>query len=160
VHFKDPVVRQIEKLCISVQKGFSQHIEVLPYGQVQCWAVLVLDDRTISNILTITMSQSPTYKLDSDDESYVPYIPVAQRRQEKLAKLSTWGVHPQKDRVKKNSEARTEDAEREEENRRELVRKERTLLMEAQEVHSKKAVEGELLVSRCLSHPNFTAFLQ
>jgi ATP-dependent RNA helicase DDX41 len=90
-------------------------------------------------------SPSPSYKLDHEDDSYEPYIPIAQRRQAKLAKLSSWGIHSQNDKAKKQREdleARKEDAETEEENRREMARKERTLLMEAQEVHLKKAAEG------------------
>ena len=39
-------------------------------------------------------------------------------------------------------ESSLEDEEREEERRREKARNERTLLMEAQEVHDKKAAEG------------------
>jgi ATP-dependent RNA helicase DDX41 len=90
-------------------------------------------------------SPSPTYNLDNDDDSYEPYIPVAQRRQEKLAKLSTLGVNPNKNRAKEHTEEldEQEDALKEEEMRREMVRKERTLLIEAQEVHLKKAAEGE-----------------
>ncbi|KIJ99561.1 hypothetical protein K443DRAFT_102004 [Laccaria amethystina LaAM-08-1] len=88
-------------------------------------------------------SPSPTYNLDNDDDSYEPYIPVAQRRQEKLAKLSTLGVNPNKNRAKEHTEEldEQEDALKEEEMRREMVRKERTLLIEAQEVHLKKAAE-------------------
>ncbi|KAF7796788.1 hypothetical protein EIP86_007972 [Pleurotus ostreatoroseus] len=84
----------------------------------------------------------PTYSLD-DDEPYEPYIPVAQRRQAKLAKLTSWGAGADKDDAKKQQQEQEEreDEEREEERRREKARKERTLLMEAQEVHSKKAVE-------------------
>ncbi|KIM48989.1 hypothetical protein M413DRAFT_15213 [Hebeloma cylindrosporum] len=88
-------------------------------------------------------SPSPIYKLDDADDSYEPYIPVAQRRQEKLAKLSTLGVNSEKNSATKLQEDLDdrEDEQREEETRRERARKERTLLLEAQEVHLKKAAE-------------------
>ena len=91
----------------------------------------------------VQRSPSPEYKLD-DDDSYEPYIPVAQRRQAKLAKLTSWGASKDSDKAKKlrEEEEEREDEEREEERRREKARKERTLLMEAQEVHDKKAAEG------------------
>ncbi|THH31376.1 hypothetical protein EUX98_g2831 [Antrodiella citrinella] len=83
----------------------------------------------------------PVYKLD-DNEDVELYIPVAQRRQAKLAKLTSAGSsREQAARQKQQEEEDREDEEREEERRRERVRKERTLLMEAQEVHSKKAEE-------------------
>lgn len=89
-------------------------------------------------------SPSPVYKFDDVDDSYEPYIPVAQRRQEKLAKLSTLGLNSEKDSATKLQEDfdEREDSQREEETRRERARKERTLLLEAQEVHLKKAAEG------------------
>lgn len=92
----------------------------------------------------VQRSPSPVYKLDDVDDSYEPYIPVTQRRQEKLAKLSSWGANSEKANVRKLQEEieEREDAEKEEERRRERARKERTLLLEAQEVHSRKAVEG------------------
>ena len=88
-------------------------------------------------------SPSPEYKLD-DDDTYEPYIPIAQRKQAKLAKLTSWGTGNDKDKAKKlkEEEEEREDEEREEERRRERARKERTLLMEAQEVHERKAAEG------------------
>ncbi|KAI0362788.1 P-loop containing nucleoside triphosphate hydrolase protein [Trametes cingulata] len=89
-------------------------------------------------------SPSPVYKLDDEDDSYEPYVPVAQRRQAKLAKLTSWGANAEKDKAKRLQEEQDErdDEEREEERRREKARKERTLLMEAQEVHDRKAAEG------------------
>jgi ATP-dependent RNA helicase DDX41 len=89
-------------------------------------------------------SPSPVYKFDDADDSYEPYIPVAQRRQEKLAKLSTLGLNSEKDSATKLQEDfdEREENQREEETRRERARKERTLLYEAQEVHLKKAAEG------------------
>ncbi|KAG9225966.1 hypothetical protein CCMSSC00406_0006412 [Pleurotus cornucopiae] len=91
----------------------------------------------------VQRSPSPGYKLD-DDDSYVPYVPVAQRRQEKLAKITSWTANSDRDRARRQKEEmeEQEDAEKEEERRREKARKERTLLMEAQEVHTKKDLEG------------------
>ncbi|KAL0578431.1 hypothetical protein V5O48_003581 [Marasmius crinis-equi] len=85
----------------------------------------------------------PTYKLDDEADDYEPYIPVAQRRQLKLAKLSSLGASTETAQAgrKEEAEAEPEDEDREEERRREKSRKERTLLMEAQEVHSKRAAE-------------------
>lgn len=82
--------------------------------------------------------------MDDEDDNFTPYIPVAQRRQAKLAKLTSWGGSNDKDRAKQQQreQEEREDEEREEERRREKARKERTLLMEAQEVHDKKAAEG------------------
>lgn len=90
-------------------------------------------------------SSSPQYKLD-DDDTYDPYISVAQRKQAKLAKLTSWGAGSDRDKANKLKEEEEErqDEEREEERRKERARKERTLLMEAQEVHERKAVEGAL----------------
>ena len=92
----------------------------------------------------IQRSPSPVYKLDDEDDSYEPYVPVAQRRQAKLAKLTSWGANAEKENAKRMQEEQDErdDEEREEERRREKARKERTLLMEAQEVHNRKAAEG------------------
>lgn len=91
----------------------------------------------------VQRSPSPGYKLD-DDDNYVPYVPVAQRRQEKLAKITSWTANSDRDRARRQKEEmeEQEDAEKEEERRREKARKERTLLMEAQEVHTKKDLEG------------------
>ncbi|RDB21215.1 DEAD-box ATP-dependent RNA helicase 35 [Hypsizygus marmoreus] len=91
----------------------------------------------------IQRSPSPVYKLDDEDESFELYIPVQQRRQQKLAKLTSWGANADKQRARKQQEELDdrEDAQKEEELRREKARMERTLLMEAQEVHSRKATE-------------------
>lgn len=91
----------------------------------------------------IQRSPSPEYKLD-DVEDYEPYIPVAQRKQAKLAKLNSWGPNADKEKARRLQQEKEEreDEEAEEERRKERARKERTLLMEAQEVHSKKALEG------------------
>ncbi|KAJ3937402.1 MAG: P-loop containing nucleoside triphosphate hydrolase protein [Lentinula lateritia] len=83
----------------------------------------------------------PTYKLGDDDDTYVPYVPVAQRRQEKLAKLSSWGRAKNGAQDTQREQEELEDEAKEEEKRREKARKERTLLMEAQDVHSRKAAE-------------------
>lgn len=93
----------------------------------------------------IQRSPSPAYKLDDADDSYEPYIPVAARRQARLAKLTSWGVDKGKSKSPQDEQDEREDEEREEERRRERARKERTLLMEAQEVHEKKAAEGAYL---------------
>ncbi|KAH8983588.1 P-loop containing nucleoside triphosphate hydrolase protein [Lactarius hatsudake] len=89
----------------------------------------------------IQRSPSPEYKLD--DENYEPYIPVAQRREAKLAKLSALGSSSGRDKSQEAREAEDEreNEEQEEERRREKVRRGRALLVEAQEVHSKKASE-------------------
>lgn len=89
----------------------------------------------------VERSPSPTYKLDDEDDSYVPYVPVARRRQEKIARLTARGGASQPDR--KSAEQDDRDAEMlEEERKREEERLQRTLLMEAQDVHSKKAAQG------------------
>lgn len=85
-------------------------------------------------------------ELSPDDDDYVPYVPVAQRRQQKLAQFATRGQAQSAAILKslREQEEREQqgDEEREEEKRRERLRKERTLLEEAQEVMKKKAVEG------------------
>jgi ATP-dependent RNA helicase DDX41 len=84
--------------------------------------------------------------LDQGDDDYVPYIPVARRRQQKLAQLANRGQAQSAAilRAQREQEEREqrEDEEREEEKRRERLRKERTLLEEAQEVMKRKAEEG------------------
>jgi ATP-dependent RNA helicase DDX41 len=92
----------------------------------------------------VQRSPTPEYKLDDQDDSYIPYVPVAQRRQAKLAKLASRGadLDPHKAKLQQEEQEDKEDEEREEERLREKARKERTLLMEAQEVHDRKAVEG------------------
>ena len=92
----------------------------------------------------VQRSPSPQLRIESDD-NYEPYIPVSQRRQAKLAKLSAWGSSTPRDEARRVEEER-EDEEQEEERRREKVRRGRALLVEAQEVHSKKASEGVWLL--------------
>ena len=89
-------------------------------------------------------SPSPQYKLDDEENDYEPYVPVVQRRQEKLAKLSSWAKSSDKRGPTYAPEDQPDQLqdEDEEETRREKLRKDRTLLAEAQEVHLKKAVEG------------------
>lgn len=90
-------------------------------------------------------SPSPQYKFDDEEnEHYEPYVPVAQRRQEKLAKLSSWAKTSDRRGLVSTPEDQTDElnGEDEEEVRREKSRKDRTLLAEAQEVHLKKATEG------------------
>ncbi|KAF9051136.1 P-loop containing nucleoside triphosphate hydrolase protein [Hymenopellis radicata] len=90
----------------------------------------------------VQRSPSPTYRLDDEGDDYQPYIPVAQRRQAKLAKLASLGTAAEKDRARQQREQQEREEEaNEEEARRERLRRERTLLMEAQEVHSKKAAQ-------------------
>lgn len=100
-----------------------------------------------------TRSPSPVYKLDDEDDTYEPYIPVAQRKQAKLAKLSNKGNNGQQrsqvQRDQKDERNEEHDEDSEEESLREKARKDRTLLVEAQEVHSKKAAEGACSLS-CL----------
>ncbi|KAJ3881518.1 P-loop containing nucleoside triphosphate hydrolase protein [Lentinula edodes] len=101
-----------------------------------------MDSDNSVNRRRIQRSHSPpTYKLEDDDDTYVPYVPVAQRRQEKLAKLSSWGRAKNSAQDTQREQEELEDEAKEEEKRREKARKERTLLMEAQDVHSRKAAE-------------------
>ncbi|KAJ2916028.1 hypothetical protein MD484_g4406, partial [Candolleomyces efflorescens] len=88
-------------------------------------------------------SPSPPKPDDDEDDNYVPYVPVAKRREEKFAKLQSWGVRSGRERPKKpQDDAEEKEQElKEEEQRREKARRERTLLVEAQEVHKKKATE-------------------
>ena len=68
----------------------------------------------------VQRSPSPTYKLDGEDAEFTPYIPVAQRRQAKLAKLTSWGGSNDKERVRQQQreQEEREDEEREDERRR------------------------------------------
>ena len=101
------------------------------------------DSETTIKRRRIQRSPSPQYKIEGDDD-YEPYVPVAQRRQAKLAKLSAWGSSTARDNAREAQavEDDREDEEKEEERRREKLRRGRALLVEAQEVHSKKASEG------------------
>ena len=83
-------------------------------------------------------SPSPASKLDDEEDSYKPYVPVAERRRQKLAKLYV-------EKRQQDDHDDHDDTQKEEELRKEKVRMERTLLIEAQEVHSKKAVEGAFI---------------
>ena len=105
-----------------------------------------MSDSTQSRRRTQRSPSPPVYKLDDEDNTYEPYVPVAQRREARLARLSALSsTSDARDKAKKQLEEllEKEDAEREEEKRREKARKERTLLLEAQEVHSRKAAEGQ-----------------
>ena len=87
----------------------------------------------------ITRSPSPQYKLDDEDpDSYEPYVPVAQRRQDKLAKLTLRNI----DKERQRESEQAADAAREEQRRRERERRQKTLLVEAQAVHSQKEAEN------------------
>lgn len=88
-------------------------------------------------------SPSPIYKLDDAADDYVPYVPVAKRREAKLAALASRGIGGDKDkRTGSAAPDANEEEEDEEVQARDRERKERTLLLEAQEVHKKKAAEG------------------
>lgn len=87
----------------------------------------------------------PQYRLDDEAEDYKPYVPVSQRRQEKLAKFASRGANTDKNAAQRHREQQEkEEAANEAESEREKQRRERTLLMEAQEVHSKKAAQGSV----------------
>jgi ATP-dependent RNA helicase DDX41 len=95
-------------------------------------------------------SPSPQYKLDDEEsDEYEPYVPVAQRREQKLARLSS--CVKTLDKRGPTSEDPTDQLqdEDEEETKREKLRKDRTLLAEAQEVHLKKAAEGVFTSFSC-----------
>lgn len=82
-----------------------------------------------------------------DDDSYEPYIPVAQRKQAKLAALASLGLDERRLLSASQSRAKSTDRQEYEEDDSEEVTKEkarleRTLLVEAQDVHRKKATEG------------------
>lgn len=102
---------------------------------------------TVNKRRHVERSPTPEYRLDDEEnDSYEPYIPVAQRKQARLAELLTKSKEEtEAERVRRErlEQEEKEDEEREEERRRERARKERTLLLEAQEVHSRRAAEGE-----------------
>lgn len=104
-------------------------------------------------------ADEPLYKLDDEDDNYVPYVSVKQRKQHRLQQLASRGGaegNSQEEKRKKEDLEEKEDEELEELRRREKVRKERTLLLEAQEVKAKKALEGQ----RPRSHLSSSNFLQ
>ena len=73
-------------------------------------------------------------------EDYKPYIPVAKRRKQLLSKLEAKKVA---DELPKEREQRERDEVDTEEREREKIRRERTLLQQAQEVKERRAIEGE-----------------
>ncbi len=81
--------------------------------------------------LRVQRSPSPQYRIESGDD-YEPYIRSSTARDDA--------------REVRRVEEEREDEEQEEERRREKVRRGRALLVEAQEVHSKKASEGVWLL--------------
>lgn len=83
---------------------------------------------------------SPKYDIEDGDD-YVPYVPVAQRRQAKLAAASR-STAAQRKLAQSLEEVNEPSPDDEAERQKERERKERTLLVEAQEVHRKKAAEG------------------
>lgn len=103
------------------------------------------------------MPSADEYKLDDDDPNYEPYIPIAQRRQAKLARLTELGVSTDQRRHKESEQAQQEeqeDAEREQEREKERLRREKTLLVEAQEVHQRKAAAGPYPPPHLIYSPN------
>ncbi|KAM6500809.1 DEAD domain containing protein [Amanita muscaria] len=87
-------------------------------------------------------SRSPVYNLDDEYETYEPYVPVIKRRQETLARLTSWNANGEQEKRRTGDTSHEyEDHEKDDELRREKARMERTLLIEAQEVHSRKAAE-------------------
>lgn len=85
-----------------------------------------------------------TYALDSDTEdSYVPYVPVKQRREALISKLSTkhHGVAGPSDKQKDEEQEREEDERLHGKAQKGTAQ---TLLIEAQEVKRLKAIEGAL----------------
>lgn len=85
-------------------------------------------------------SRSPN-RHDGSDDDYEPYVPVHQRRQARLARLARTGSSGRHGAPTR--QVNVDDDEDEETRRREQARKERTLLLEAQEVHTRKAAESE-----------------
>lgn len=83
----------------------------------------------------------PTYSLDDADDNYEPYVPVAIRRQAKVAALVNRGLNHRQKSISRQIDT-ADDELKDEEKQKERERKERTLLLEAQEVHRKKAAEG------------------
>lgn len=82
------------------------------------------------------------YKLDDEVDDYVPYVSVKEKRMQRLQKLSSArGALHEPTKAPEEVVEEKLDEEREEEKRRERARQERTLLLEAQEVKAKKAIE-------------------
>ncbi|KAI5995802.1 hypothetical protein F5J12DRAFT_855032, partial [Pisolithus orientalis] len=88
----------------------------------------------------IQRSPSPTYKLDNEDDSYEHCVPVAQSRASMLSSLTSSSAR-EKAKMQLEELLAKEGAEQEEDSWRERAWKERTLLLEAQEMHSRKAGE-------------------
>ena len=128
--------------CGTVVRSSRVSIPARSFRTLLCTTMSELAETSVKR-RRIQRSPSPEFKLD-DDDSYQPYVPVAQRRQAKLAKLSALGSSSGHDKSQEVREAEDEreNEEQEEERRREKVRRGRALLVEAQEVHSKKASEG------------------
>ncbi|KAL5492551.1 hypothetical protein ACEPAI_3998 [Sanghuangporus weigelae] len=90
----------------------------------------------------VTRSPSPQYRLDNGEDDYVPYVPIAQRRQAKLAAIKSRTLKDRADTPDRSAHEREQlEEENEEEKQKERERRERTLLLEAQDIHRKKAVE-------------------
>ncbi|KAL5513318.1 hypothetical protein ACEPAH_3717 [Sanghuangporus vaninii] len=90
----------------------------------------------------VTRSPSPQFRFDDGEDDYVPYVPIAQRRQAKLAAIKSRTLKDRADTPDRSVPEREQlEEENEEEKQKERERRERTLLLEAQEIHRKKAVE-------------------
>lgn len=91
----------------------------------------------------ISPPPQPTYSLDDEEDSYVPYVPVKQRREALISKLSTkhHGVAGPSDKDRDEERDREED---ERLNGKAQKGTAQTLLMEAQEVKRLKAIEGAI----------------
>jgi ATP-dependent RNA helicase DDX41 len=74
-------------------------------------------------------------------EDYQPYVPVAKRRKQLLSKLEAKKNNTTEE-VQKQREVREREEIDHEEREREKMRRERTLLQQAQEVKERKALEG------------------
>ena len=105
-----------------------------------------------SRVRRSRIEQTNVDEYNMDDDDYEPYIPIAQRKQAKFNALVSSSRPSQSSRRAQLEAAEENEEELEEEERqRENARIERTLLMEAQEVHERKAAEGAFVVCSQLS---------
>jgi hypothetical protein len=93
-------------------------------------------------------SRSPQAEDLYDVGDYVPYVPVAKRRQERVKRLEQLASTDEAEarrRQREEAKRREEEAdeERQADEAREEARRQRTLLDRAQEVKQKKAEEGK-----------------
>lgn len=89
---------------------------------------------------------------DVEDDDYTPYVPVKKRREAQLAKLA--GRHALTDKSKLEQELEEADLAELERAKQRIKNDSATLLMEAQEVQRRKALEGVLSLcfpySKCM----------